>query len=65
MSTLKKAYSKFLGGITSPFGIKQNTTAKDYGLGDSMAANQKRRGGPAPTVISAPVRTKPSRGGGK
>ena len=49
MGKLKKAYSKFTSGVTSPFGIKSNTTAKDYSLSDSMAANKKRRGGPAPT----------------
>ena len=34
---LKKVYKKFTGGEKSPFGIKNTTVGKDYGLGDSMA----------------------------
>lgn len=62
MSKLKKAYGKFLGGVTSPFGIKANTTAKDYSLSDSMAAGQKRRGGPPPSpVVASSPKPRPRR----
>ena len=53
MSKLKKAYAAFTGG-TSPFGIKNTTTGKDYGLSDSIAYQNRGR---TPSQRSSPTRS--------
>ena len=72
MSKIKKAYGKFKGGIMSPFGMKANTTAKDYGLGDSIAATRTTWRQVTSSLPSRPGRAggsggsgTPSRPGGK